>query len=343
MKFQIFPLSFLLIFNILILKAQQERYLGRVFDTIQITKDIAYAHADQYDWWNMDKPEPLTLELYQPAGDSVQNRPLVVMFHGGAFLLGNQKSKKDIRHWCDSLAHMGYVCANVDYRLGYNVFSKKSMIRAGYRAIQDVRAAVRFFKEFHEKYAIDTTKIFLGGNSSGTIAAIHSVYMSEEERPVETYGVGKGLESRDLKCLDCVGNDYQHNADVAGIIALWGGIYTPEMIEPDEAVPMLLVHGTKDHIVPIGEGRPFKLPMFPILYGSEEIHAHMDSLALPHDYHPFEEEKHTFYHRRPFLLFPNENWETVLSLGKSFLYNQIKSETQVALGRGEDSDAEGRE
>ncbi len=322
--------------------AQHNRYVVKVFDSVDIQKNIIYAHADQYDWWNVDKPEPLKLQLYQPLKDTLSRRPLVIMFHGGAFLLGNKKSKKDIRHWCDSLSRMGYVCANVDYRLGYNVLSQKSMIRAGYRAIQDVRAAIRYFKEFHEKYRIDTTKIFIGGNSSGSIASIHAVYMSEEERPIETYGVGRGLESRDLKCLDCSGNEYAHSADVAGIISLWGGIYTPEMIETDEAVPMLLVHGTKDKIVPIGEGRPFKLPMFPVIYGSEKIHARMQELSLDSEYYPFKEERHTFYHRRPFLLFPNENWEPVLELGKKFLLDQLGSSSNVALNQDKEITSDSR-
>jgi len=305
--------------------SQPRRYLDRVFDSVVVERDIIYGYADRYDWWNQYDPQPLQMEIHLPHGDSLRDRPLVMMIHGGAFIIGHPRAKKDVELWCDSLAHAGYVAANIQYRLGYNIVSQKSMIRAGYRAVQDVRAAIRFVKEYHTQLGIDTTCIFLGGNSSGSIAAIHAVYMSDTERPEETYGVGKDLESEDLGCLDCSGNAYPHDATVAGIVSLWGGVFHPTLIDRNEAVPMLMIHGTKDKVVPIGEGRAFKLPIFPKIYGSEVIHAHMDSLNIAHVFHPFEKEKHTFYHSRPFLNFPNDKWETVWNLGKEFLYQQVVS------------------
>jgi len=307
------------------LSAYSQRYCEPVFPEIDLKKDIVYGYADRYDWWGTYDPTPLAMNLYQPKGDTLQNRPAVIMVHGGVFLIGHPKAKKDIKAWCDSLAHHGYVAINLGYRLGFDITSQASMIRAGYRAIQDVRAAVRYLKEYHALYRIDTTQIFVGGNSSGSISAIHAAFMEELERPIETYGVGKGRESCDLDCLDCSGNSYGHSADIAGVIALWGAIWEPDLIDPGENIPTLLIHGEKDHIVPITSERPFHMPFFPVLHGSRVMDQRFTELGIPHQFHEFEGKAHTFYHKRPFLDFPDEEWYTVWNLGKDFLYEQVSS------------------
>ncbi len=310
--------------------SQSDRYCKAVFEEITLTEDIVYGYADSYDWWGSYEPEPLIFNFYEPKGDSISQRPLVLMVHGGVFLIGHPKAKKDVIAWCDSLTHQGYVCAAISYRLGFNVLSKASMIRAGYRAIQDVRAAVRYFKEHHEEYRIDTTKIFVGGNSSGSIAAVNAAFMEESERPIETYGVGRGRESCDLECLDCSGNDYPHSSKVAGVISLWGAIWEPDLIDSYERIPTLMVHGTKDRVVPIGSAKPFHLPLFPTLHGSKVMHKQMKEMGIPHYYHPFHNRIHTFYHTRPLFNFPNKQWENVWNLGRDFLYEQVVSEGEVS-------------
>ncbi|MEM9720085.1 MAG: alpha/beta hydrolase [Bacteroidota bacterium] len=307
--------------------AQAERYCSAVFPEIEVSDEIVYGYADRHDWWGEYKPSPLVLKLYEPKSDTLSKRPLVLMVHGGVFLIGHPKAKKDILAWCDSLSHQGYVAASVGYRLGFSLLSKASMVRAGYRAIQDVRAAIRFFKEHHETYRIDTTQIYVGGNSSGTIAVLHAAFMDESERPIETYGVGKGREACDLDCLDCSGNSFQHTIEVAGIIALWGALWEPHIIDPEENIPTLLIHGTRDHVVPIKKAHPFHLPFFPTLHGSAVMHAQMQKLGIPHYYHPFEKKIHTFYHKRPLFDFPNKHWETIWNLGRDFLYEQVSIHT----------------
>ena len=256
---------FLFLFSYSGILAQAERYCSAVFPEIDISEEIVYGHADRYDWWGEYKPSPLVLKLYEPQGDTLTKRPLVLMVHGGVFLIGHPKAKKDILAWCDSLAHQGYVAASVGYRLGFNLLNKASMVRAGYRAIQDVRAAIRFFKAHHAEYGIDTTQIYVGGNSSGTIAVLHAAFMEESERPIETYGVGRGREACDLECLDCSGNSYPHKVDVAGIIALWGALWEPQIIDPEENIPTLLIHGTKDQRSSHKNGTAFPPSFFPYL------------------------------------------------------------------------------
>ncbi|NJN77355.1 MAG: alpha/beta hydrolase fold domain-containing protein [Saprospiraceae bacterium] len=132
-------------------------------------------------------------------GDDISSRPLVILFPDGDFIAGN-KEQQEIVNWCKSLTTYGYTCACVNYRQGYdNSIPKEGVNQAIHRAIQDGRAAVRFFMENQEAFRIDTEKIFLGGNKTGAIVALNTAFMDEEELP-------NFLNTSNLNCLDCSGN-----------------------------------------------------------------------------------------------------------------------------------------
>lgn len=311
-----------------------ERYQTSVFKSIDVTRNIVYGSADRYDIFGWNIPTNLRLDFYEPdpAGETITKRPLVLVYFGGAFLVGD-KGLWDVNAWCDSLAHHGYACAGVNYRLGFNVLSEASGIRAVYRAIQDSRAAVRYFKEFHEEYGIDTSRIYVVGNSAGAYTALHTAFLNkEQDRPEETYGVGGFLnpERRDLGCIDCAVNDYQHSVEVSGVVNLWGAIYDTTYIDPVEQIPVMSIHGTDDSTVPIGAGRPFGglIPAAPTTYGSEPIHERLNNLGIPNEFHPFEGEGHAFYGS----LLPNNQWEEVFSLGRDFLWNTLTYDSAAPRG-----------
>ena len=119
------------------------RYQQKVFNNIQITNNLTYGNAPNVAFFN----QSLELDFYEPAPaeEYLQKRPLVVMFFGGAYVLGN-KADADMVAWCDSLSHYGYACASVEYRLDNvaNFALPNQGVRAAYRAIQDGRAAIRY-------------------------------------------------------------------------------------------------------------------------------------------------------------------------------------------------------
>ena len=64
--------------------------------------------------------ENLHFDLYQPKSDTTNNRPLVIVVHGGAFVSGSKDDQtQPIVGYCDSLAARGYVVASIDYRIGF--------------------------------------------------------------------------------------------------------------------------------------------------------------------------------------------------------------------------------
>src|SRR5687767_14175483 len=135
-----FIFSSAILFSTVVAVAQLPgRYQKAVFDSITIDKNIQYGEADFYDANSVHTLAPLVLDVYQPFGDTLAARPLVITIFGGAFLAGN-KDWDDMKAWCDSLSHYGYVCASIQYRLLYNPLEEESIIRASYRAVQDTRA-----------------------------------------------------------------------------------------------------------------------------------------------------------------------------------------------------------
>ncbi len=182
-------------------------------------KDITY--AKNYGYWtekNWDssssyskillegikgtlKYQPLNLkmDLYLPFSDKLsasrsahQRRPLILFIHGGGYYIGS-KEDTAIVMWCRDFAAKGYVCASIDYRMGF--FPTRDEIeRTGYMAAQDANAAMRFLVSNANKYRIDTRNLFVAGCSAGAITALNLAFMTEEDRPTASYGYGYGGE-----------------------------------------------------------------------------------------------------------------------------------------------------
>ena len=126
----------------------------------------------------------LESDIFEPAGDTVAERPLIIYLHTGTFAPiirnGNATGHRNIDYatqvMCNQFAARGYVVANTEYRLGWNPYlptepqRAASLMRAAYRGIQDVKSAIRYFRMDYENgntYGIDTSKIIICGQGTG--------------------------------------------------------------------------------------------------------------------------------------------------------------------------------
>jgi acetyl esterase/lipase len=296
--------------------AQANRYRASIFQVTR-TNNVEYARAIPYG--SNNTPQPLQLDIYEPTGDTAALRPVVISFYGGSFI-GGSKEAADIVAWSDSLARHGYVCLAPNYRLGFNIFGGAgSVVRAGYRALQDARAAVRWAKENHATYRLDTNYIFVLGNSAGAITALQTAYASDADRPAASYGLNPGAlnDTMDLGCIDCSGNTYAHSPKVAGVVGLWGAVLDLSALTPADTIPALMIHGTDDTVVPIDSGNAFGNASMPILYGSRLIDAVLDSLGIRSDLYVYTGQGHNFYYNNT--TFPNSYWNDIFPLGRDFL------------------------
>lgn len=164
----------------------QERYLDEVFTDVTVTQDVVYgvnATVLLLPIAGEAVPQPLTMDVYEPTGDTESARPLMLVFHTGNFLpnvlngqISGTKRDSSVVEICTQLARRGYVAASVDYRLGWNPLASTQperalgLIQAAYRGLQDGRNAVRYFRadaETTNEFGIDTDRISVFGVGTG--------------------------------------------------------------------------------------------------------------------------------------------------------------------------------
>ena len=101
----------------------QERYVDEVFSSVKVTSDVVYGvNATVLFLPTVGEaiPIPLTLDVYEPEGDTENSRPLVLVFHTGNFLpnvlngqISGTKTDSSAVEICTQLAKRGYVAASV--------------------------------------------------------------------------------------------------------------------------------------------------------------------------------------------------------------------------------------
>lgn len=229
--------------------------------------------------------QPLRMDIYQPLSDTRTNRPLIMLLHGGAFILGD-KATETIEELARDFARKGYVVAAINYRIGFNPASKSSLERAAYRAVQDARAALRFLAYNKDLYGIDPNWVFLAGSSAGAITALNTAFMKDEERP-ESSRRNIFRAQVDLGGLDESTNSVVADYTVRAVVNLWGALSDTNIIDRNENIPVLSVHGNADRIVPYNVAYPFldmdtnvTSNIMTKLYGSYPVHQRLTHLGI---------------------------------------------------------------
>lgn len=246
---------------------------------VTVKKDIAYVengHARQ------------KLDLYLPANPNKKALPIVVYIHGGAWLEGSKEQ-------CPALGLLGqgFAVVSINYRLSQHaVFPAQ---------IQDCKAALRFVRAQAKAWNIDPNKLGVCGTSAGGhLVALLGTACSEK-----SFEVGAHLDQSSRPT--CVCNYFgvsdlttihqqsdpkhsviQHQSPDSPESKLIGGTVAalPEKARAASPVfyvtkddpPMLLVHGTKDRLVPYAQ--------------SEQLHAALKKAGVESSLHTVEGAGH---------------------------------------------------
>ena len=247
------------------------------FESFEVTPDVVYGNAINSTGLNQN----LLVDIYEPVGDFSENRPLIIMAHGG-FFIGGENDNPDVLPLCQDLTRMGYVVASITYRLGIDNFFDipNALVRSVWRGYHDGKAAVRYFRktaaEDDNPWGIDPNRIMIGGVSAGAFLGLHLAYVDEvseipEQIDQTAPGMAGGLEGES-------GNP-GFSAEVLGVINVAGALKTADFISVGDE-PLVSVHGTADGTVPFGSGMIY-LSGFPIteVDGSSILH----STALEND------------------------------------------------------------
>jgi len=115
-------------------------------------KDVAYASLS----------DAQKLDLYLPQGNGPF--PVVVMIHGGGFMMGDKSDGTGLTG-VDQLLAAGYAVASINYRL-----SAEALYPA---QIHDAKAAVRFLRANAVKYGLNPERVGAwGASAGGNLAAL---------------------------------------------------------------------------------------------------------------------------------------------------------------------------
>ncbi|MDY0141992.1 MAG: alpha/beta hydrolase [Bacteroidales bacterium] len=316
------------------------RYKEELFD-IDILNDVYYGTAKGY--WDSYLTEnssyikiiengvlssvskknlDLGMDIYMPANDSLKLRPLIMFIHGGGFYIGDKKTEAMIE-WCKYFASRGYVCASINYRLGFKLVGP-SVERAGYRALQDAHAAMRYLVRNHEKYGINTNLIFVGGSSAGGVTALNLAFMRNKDRPKTTH---KSFFYADIGDIESSTNEIKDNFHIAAVINMWGAVHDLEILKNSQT-SIISFHGDADKVVPIDYDYPFQdikgnfsSVILNKMYGSLLIHIAAKELQLKEELHIFENAGHSLHVDVDENL--NENFNFISENVKDFLYTEL--------------------
>jgi len=196
----------------------QSRYLSEVFPDVKVSSDVVYgrnATIFTKPLLGHLTPVDLKMDVYEPIGDTLQERPLVLVIHDGNFfpqvlngsIIGS-KTDSSVVEICTQLAKRGFTAAAITYRQGWNPLGVSqldrvtTMIQALYRGVQDGRTAIRFFrKNYNEEdneFHIDPNRITVWGNGTGAFVALNMVAISHiNDFALTTNGPGKFLFDSD--------------------------------------------------------------------------------------------------------------------------------------------------
>ncbi len=201
----------------------------------------------------------LQLDIYQPK-EMTKPAPLLVFIHGGGWRGGD---RADYLVYLTHFANLGYVTATVSYR-----FLKVAPYPA---CVEDIIDAVNFFYQNGEKYNYDPDRICLIGGSAGSHLAMLAAYGWKKQGAVAD-SAASCVNKHKIKAVVEIYGPTDFTTPYARIHPTITGFMahsyqeapqlyveaSPITYVTKDSPPTLILHGTRDMLVPISQAELLK-------------------------------------------------------------------------------------
>ncbi|UFS97388.1 alpha/beta hydrolase [Nocardia huaxiensis] len=203
--------------------------------------------------YNTVDGQELLLDVKLPPGTPDGPRPAVVWVHGGGWAEGDRGEGPKWHEW---LNDRGYAVFAVDYRL--------SPPPRWNQAPNDVKCAVGWVKQYAADYLVDPARLMVVGGSAGGNLALMAAYSDERVQPscavtdTAVQAVAAFYPATDIATayadpdmvskVRTLAKDY--TGGTPGQVPDHYAAASPVTYVRPGLPPTLLIHGTRDHVVP---------------------------------------------------------------------------------------------
>jgi acetyl esterase/lipase len=222
---------------------------------VRVERDIEFAEVDGVK---------LLMNLHLPM--RVENPPLVMYIHGGAWLAGDRNN-------CGTcwVAKHGYAVASIEYRMSHEAIYPAQ--------IHDCKGALRWLRSNQDQYGYDATRVVVAGASAGgqlaalmgTTGGIESLEGTTAGHPdqstlvqgvIDYFGATDFImrsKNQPSKTEDPKGSVYKlFGGSVSDNIGLARSASASAFVDPSDP-PILILHGDKDPVVQLTQSARMKV------------------------------------------------------------------------------------
>ena len=228
--------------------------------------------------------QTLLMDVYKPVSGPAGPRPVLLLAHGGGFLFGT-RTDQDVSELCLRFARLGYVTASIDYRLTTTAPDANALVRA----MHDMRAAVRFFRQdaaTANVYQAAPDYLFVGGSSAGAFTALNTAFL---DTPAELAALG----STEAGGVEGLSGNPGYASTTRACVNLCGALGQAAFITAGSE-PFVSLHGTSDTTVPYNVGTtPFNSSQ--AVYGSGALKVQATAVGVVNALRPFSHAGHVPY------------------------------------------------
>lgn len=189
------------------------------------------------------------MDIYLPAGRSVEETPVMIYIHGGAWIDGDKSEFLQVKPLVEQ-TFTGYAMISLNYRL-FDFVSKQNRFPA---QEEDIKAALQYIRSKLTEWNVSDKVILSGASAGAHLALLHGL----KNRELDIKGLIAFFPPTDLTSLYGF-----NNLTTLGLTEIMGGtpqtlptVYlnsSPINFGSSDDPPTIFFHGETDQVVPISQ------------------------------------------------------------------------------------------